>query len=83
MFSRRWLLARCLFLVTLLFASFARSQTPGFNSIMVPGENQKVGAGSTWTIVWEPAPQYGSKVSLSLLYGASEMDMEDGPVLAS
>ena len=83
MFCPRWLLARASIFVCLLFALGVRSQSDYFCPIIVPGENeQNIKAGSVFTIVWEATPEYGSKVTLSLLSGSDEMNMEDGPVLA-
>ncbi|KAK4147871.1 Ser-Thr-rich glycosyl-phosphatidyl-inositol-anchored membrane family-domain-containing protein [Dichotomopilus funicola] len=47
------------------------AQTPGFNPITKPTEGEKVPAGSTYKIVWEPSAANPGAITIGLLGGAT------------
>ncbi|KAH6634136.1 Ser-Thr-rich glycosyl-phosphatidyl-inositol-anchored membrane family-domain-containing protein [Chaetomium sp. MPI-SDFR-AT-0129] len=53
------------------FASAVMAQTPGFNPITKPTEGEKVPAGSTYKIVWQPSAANPGAITIGLLGGAS------------
>ena len=54
-------------------------ETIGFDIISLPAENEKIQAGSTYQIVWQPSPNRPGNVSISLL----NLDGGGAHVLAS
>lgn len=61
-----------LFAAVLVFATAVLAQTPGFNEITKPARNEKVPAGSTHEIVWQPGPTiYAGPITIVLIGGHS------------
>lgn len=60
----------------LAFVSATFAQTAGFNAISKPTEGEKVPAGSTYEIVWQPTAEYPGTVAIELLGGASPKDLD-------
>lgn len=70
------------FLITLLAAAaLVVAQTPGFDAISAPTQDESINAGSSFEIIWEPAAQDGT-ITITLLQGASPSTLQLGPVVA-
>jgi len=66
----------------LAFASAVSAQTPGFDAIVKPAENEQVPAGSTYLIDWEPSANYTGTVTINLLGGADQGSLQPLSVIA-
>lgn len=65
------------FAAVLALASSVLAQTPGFNVISKPGNFEDVPAGSTYTVVWSPSPDYaGKSVTVSLIGGKDQKSLQ-------
>ncbi|EAQ93567.1 hypothetical protein CHGG_01802 [Chaetomium globosum CBS 148.51] len=53
------------------FATAVMAQTEGFNVITKPVKGEKVPAGSTYEIVWQPSAAHPGEITIGLLGGAS------------
>ena len=69
------------FAAILALASAVLAQTPGFDVITKPIKGEKVSAASTYTVVWEPKPEHGGTVTLSLIGGGDPTTLQAlGPI---
>lgn len=55
----------------LAFATATLAQTAGFDVITKPTEGEKVPAGSTYEIVWQPSAEHPGEITIGLLGGAT------------
>lgn len=60
----------------LAFASAVYAQVAGFHPITKPTQDEKVPAGSTYEIVWEPSPDHPGTVEIALLGGSSPQTLD-------
>lgn len=60
----------------LAFAGATLAQVAGFNPITKPTEGEKVTAGSTYEIVWQPSATYPGTIAIGLLGGSSPQDLQ-------
>lgn len=68
----------------LAFAAAVLAQTDGFNVITKPKESEKVPAGSTYEVVWQPGPEkYTGPVTIALVGGATQQTLSTIETLAS
>lgn len=66
------------------FAATAYAQTAGFDALSIPTQDQKVAAGSTLDITWEPTAAYNKDtVTITLLQGSTPSTLSAGPIVAS
>jgi hypothetical protein len=63
-------------------AVLAQSTTDGFDVISKPTKDEKVPAGTTYSIVWDPIASYDGTVSISLLGGATPATLQNLGVIA-
>jgi len=63
--------------ILILLCVGALCQTPNFDEITKPAKDEKVPAGSTYTITWKPSPDYTGSITLSLLGGSSPSTLTD------
>lgn len=61
----------------LAFASAVLAQTDGFNVITKPTDSEKVPAGSTYEVVWQPGPEkYAGPITIDLVGGPSQQGLQ-------
>lgn len=65
----------------LAFASMVYAQTPGFNPISSPYQDESIAAGQPFDIVWEPSKNYTGTVTIQLLQGATPSTLSTGDVV--
>ncbi|KAK1830332.1 Ser-Thr-rich glycosyl-phosphatidyl-inositol-anchored membrane family-domain-containing protein [Podospora conica] len=74
----RFSVATVLALATAVFA-----QTEGFNVITKPTDSEKVPAGSTYEVVWQPGPdKFAGPVTIALVGGATQQTLSTIDTLA-
>ncbi len=73
------------FAAVLAFAASALAADPtaGFNPITKPTEGEKVPAGSTYEIVWQPSATYPGAITIGLLGGDSPATLSVVDTIAS
>ena len=68
----------------LAFASAVLAQTEGFNVITKPTRDEKVPAGSTYEVVWQPGPdKYAGPITIALVGGATQQSLSTIETLSS
>ena len=68
----------------LIFATAVLAQTPDFNVITKPLNNEKIAAGSTYQIVWVTSPAiYPGPITLSLIGGQTQTSISTIQTIAS
>lgn len=67
----------------LAFAAAVLAQTEGFNVITAPTRDEKVPAGSTYQVVWQPGPEkYAGPITIALVGGATQQSLSTIETLA-
>lgn len=65
------------------FATTVLAQTEGFNVITKPVKGEKVPAGSTYEIVWQPSAAHPGEITIGLLGGSSPQTLSVVDTIAS
>jgi len=60
----------------LAFAAAVLAQTEGFNVITKPTQDEKVPAGATYEVTWQPGPEkYAGPITIALVGGATQQSL--------